>query len=327
MISPELLEEAVATGPKNTLADKKRAFLETITRSSDEKSPRYGRVVTSPIRYAGGKSLGVGHIISLLPDNIERVISPFFGGGSVEIACSKYLDLEVRGFDIFDILVNYWTVQISNPAALFKRLQSLRPNASTYAAVKSRLKAHWKGECKLSPEALAAHYYFNHNLSYGPGFLGWPSKIYLDERRYAKCLQNVRDFAPKRLSVKHSPFEKVFERYPNDFFYCDPPYYLGQDSKMFRGIYPQRNFPIHHNSFKHEELRDRLYSHRGGFILSYNDCPTIQKWYGRYQMFFPEWQYTMGQGETRIGLNRIAASTDHVKKSHEVLIYCPPRGA
>ena len=29
----------------------------------------------------------------------------------------------------------------------------------------------------------------------------------------------------------------------------------------------------------------------------------------------------MGQGETRIGKNRIEKGDDHVKKSHEILIY------
>ncbi|MUU35415.1 hypothetical protein C2R81_03745 [Helicobacter pylori] len=27
-----------------------------------------------------------------------------------------------------------------------------------------------------------------------------------------------------------------------------------ENSKMFKGIYPMRNFPIHYNGFKHEVL-------------------------------------------------------------------------
>ena len=38
----------------------------------------------------GGKSLAVGHIIKSLPP-IKRLISPFFGGGSVEIAIAQKL--------------------------------------------------------------------------------------------------------------------------------------------------------------------------------------------------------------------------------------------
>ena len=72
---------------------------------------------------------------------------------------------------------------------------------------------------------LAVHYYFNHNLSYGPGFLGWPSSIYLNKERYKKTIEKVRDFKVNNFEVKCASFEEAFEKYPNDFFYCDPHIY------------------------------------------------------------------------------------------------------
>lgn len=45
----------------------------------------YKRYLGSPLRYAGGKSLAVGHILEYLPDNLNKVVSPFIGGGSVEV--------------------------------------------------------------------------------------------------------------------------------------------------------------------------------------------------------------------------------------------------
>ena len=116
-------------------------------------------------------------------------------------------------------------------------------------------------------------------------------------------------------------FERTIPRHRDDFLYCDPPYYLDGDSRMFRGIYPQRNFPVHHKGFDHAALRDLLHEHTGGFILSYNDCEVIRDWYADFQIVEVEWQYTLGQGETRIGKNRIENGTrHHVKKSHELLI-------
>jgi DNA adenine methylase len=324
-VSPELFQLNIFAPTTTTFEKRKELFLKRIISTNVKSRFKYKRVITSPIRYAGGKSLGVGFVVELFPNNIERIISPFFGGGSVEIACSKYLNLEVIGFEIFDILVNYWKVQIENPKALFEKLSLFQPDAKTYKAVKKTLKAHWKKEKELSPIDLAAHYYFNHNLSYGPGFLGWPAKIYLNKERYKTLLEKVRDFSPGNLKVEQASFEEVFEKYPDDFFYCDPPYYIGKDSKMFKGIYPMRNIPIHHKDFPHETLRDLLKKHKGGFILSYNDCPTIREFYKEYKQYFPEWQYTLKQGETRIGVNRINAKTNHIKKSHETLIFCPPK--
>ncbi len=309
----------------NTLAYKKKTFLYRIKSSNPNSQNKYKRVVLSPIRYAGGKSLAVGHVIELLPENTKRVVSPFFGGGSIEIAMSKELDLEVIGYDIFNILCNYWKFQIEKPELLYKKLKELKPNKKTFEKIRLILNDVWKEKIKLDPLTLAVYYVYNFNLSYGPGFMGWSSDIYLNDKRYKRMTENIRDFDPKNLKVKCADFQEVIKNHPNDFLYCDPPYYIGKDSKMFRGIYPMRNIPVHHNGFPHEALRDLLKRHKGGFILSYNNCPTIRDYYKEFQKFFPSWQYTMGQGETRIGKNRIENGDNHIKQSHEIIIFCPPK--
>jgi DNA adenine methylase len=287
---------------------------------------KYKRVPCSTIRYAGGKSLAVGHIIELLPDNVTKVVSPFFGGGSVEISMSKYLDLEVKGYDIFDILCNYWKFQIEQPKLLYEELKKLKPNKEEFERIRKILNKVWKKEITLDPLTLAVYYVYNFNLSYGPGFMGWSSDIYLNDKKYKAIIERIRDFDPKNLKVECSDFREVIKNNPKDFMYLDPPYYIGEDSKMFKGIYPMRNIPVHHNGFPHEELKNLLKNHKGGFILSYNDCPTIREYYKDFRQIFPSWQYTMGQGETRIGKNRIEnGSEDNIKDSHEIIIFCPPK--
>ena len=318
-------EQIILMKGEMSLEEKKEKFLQIIKSLNRNSMNKYKRVAVSPIRYAGGKSLAVGHIIELLPNDIKRVISPFFGGGSVEISMSKYLDLEVIGFDIFDILMNYWKFQIEKPELLYEELKKLKPTKEEFERIRKILNKVWKKEVILDPLTLAVYFVYNFNLSYGPGFMGWSSDIYLNEDRYNKIIEKIRNFKPKNLKVECADFQEVFRKYPNDFFYCDPPYYIGENSKMFKGIYPMRNIPIHHKNFPHEILRDLLKKHKGGFILSYNDCPTIREYYKEYQQFFPSWQYTMGQGETRIGKNRIENGNGHIKGSHEILIFCPPK--
>ena len=217
----------------NTLSQRKEQFLRTLK----GKNLAYKRYTKSPLRYGGGKSLAVGLILEHFPNDISCVISPFIGGGSVEVASALELDLEVKAFDIFDILVNFWQVLITNSQSLYDELCKLEPNKETYALVKEELRKHYKNEAKLNKLTLARDYYFNFNLSYGPGFLGWMSKIYEDKTRYNNMLEKLRNFGSqseaKNLSVGCASFERVFESYPNDFFYCDPPYFLTGDSKMF----------------------------------------------------------------------------------------------
>ena len=154
-----------------------------------------------------------------------------------------------------------------------------------------------------------------------PDFGGWMSSVYAREDIYQKLIERVRDFDVKNIILKCGSFEKTIPRFRYDFLYCDPPYYLGPDSTVFKGIYLQRNFLIHHEGFNHELLRDLLLKyHKGGFILSYNDTPTIRKWYKDCKIVELPVQYTMGQGETRIGKNRKEKNRDHIKKIKELLI-------
>ncbi|STQ86351.1 adenine-specific DNA methyltransferase [Helicobacter muridarum] len=179
------------------LNEKKMCFLHSLK----GKSLAYKRYTKSPLRYGGGKSLAVGLILEHFPNDIKRLISPFMGGGSVEIASALELDLEVKAFDIFDILVNFWQVLIVDSLKLYDELLKLEPTKETYAEIKEELKAYWNERHKnanntpqkhLDSLTLARDYYFNFNLSYGPGFLGWMSKIYEDKSRYLNALQKIK---------------------------------------------------------------------------------------------------------------------------------------
>ncbi|GAA9359668.1 hypothetical protein HpHA252_14950 [Helicobacter pylori] len=175
----------------NQNASKKDVFLHNLRSNNG----RYKRYMKAPLRY---------------------------GGGSVEIACTAELGLEVLGFDIFDILVNFYQVLLKDKQALYNHLLSLEPTQETYNIIKQELKAHYKKECVLDPLILARDYYFNFNLSYGPGFLGWMSKIYTDKQRYLNALLKIKDFNAPGLKVECSSFEEVLLAYPNDFFYLAP---------------------------------------------------------------------------------------------------------
>ena len=304
-----------------SFSEKKATFLEAIKGYKN----KYKRVALSPVRYAGGKSLAVGYVVEALPA-VKRIVSPFFGGGSVEIAIAQKLGIQVIGCDINVDLSNYWYYQINHPDKLYNALQKLKPNKAEYNRVKAICKNFRENKVRLSDLERAVYFFFNHNLSYGPSYIGWASSVYLNEVKYQKMLEKVRDFkAP--IEVTNDSFEKLFEKYPNDFFYCDPPYFLKKDdptSKMFAGIYPERNKPIHHNTFNHERLRDLLLQHKGGFIVSYNDCSKSRAYYKNFELQYPSWQYTMGQGETRIsntlGNRDKSKANSHIKASHELLI-------
>ena len=307
----------------------------------------FKRVIISPLRYAGGKSKAIGLILKYFPCLREKkVVSPFFGGGSFELCLSQILGIQVIGYDIFDMLTNFWTQLIESPKQFVEELRKFEVTSEEFTRNRHILLHYWnkikpadlnyktkkvieltddeKGRLDDSIMMQSVYYYYNMSLSYGPMFLGWPSANEIKKDKYDRRMKKLENLQLKNLSVSTGDFEEVLERHKNDFLFLDPPYYLDGDSKMFKGMYPNCNFAIHHNNFKHEKMRDMLKSHRGGFFITYNNCPTIREWYKDFEQVFPEWQYTYGQGETRIGKNRKEGTNDNLKESHEIFIICPP---
>jgi len=291
----------------------------------------------TPIRYAGGKTRAIKHIIPYFPTDLTNVISPFMGGGSLEVYLTN-LNINVHGFDIFKPLVTFWDEMINDNQNFVNFLRTIEPTSENYKVVKDKL-VNWeytqemlkgwktdfyirKNPITLTPVEIASYYYFNHNTSYGPGYLGWPSSVYLTQAKWNKMIDDISKFNGSKLQVSQSDFSDVITGHPNDFIYLDPPYFMGKDSdnKMHAAIYPMKNIPVHHEGFNHELLRDLLHSHPGKFIMSYNNCETIREYYKDFRLEYPTWNYSMGNGETRIGENRTREGIVNHKESHEILI-------
>ena len=338
--------------------EKDKEYLSTYLKKIQSSSPKskYKRVCLSPLRYAGGKSKAVGLILENLPNLKEKkIVSPFLGGGSFEIVLSKELGYNVIGYDIFSFLTNFWNEVINNNELFIAELKKLIPDKDNYTRNRHILLNYWdkvkpvdlnyktKKKIELTEEEKtimdenktiqAAYYYYNMQLSYGPMFLGWPSSVYLKNDRYTKIIHKLEHIDVGNLEVRCDVFENVIKNHSDDFLFLDPPYYLGEDSKMFKGMYPNCNFAIHHTNFNHELMRDLLKEHKGGFFITYNDCPTIREWYKEFKQVYPKWQYTYGQGEKRVGKNRkdkkeedkSEEKKENVKESHEIFIICEPQ--
>jgi DNA adenine methylase len=322
--------------------EKEEKYLSSFLKTIRNKNGKYKRICISPLRYPGGKSKAIGLILENLPKLKEKkIVSPFFGGGSVELCLSQMLGIKVVGYDIFNMLTNFWNVLINYKSEFLKELTKFEINESEFTYNRHVLLNYWekikpedlnyktKNKLQLKPEDLnkldndsviqAVYYYYNMTLSYGPMFLGWPSSNEINKDKFKRKIKKIENLNLVNLEVGSASFEDVIIKHSDDFLFLDPPYYLGEDSKMFKGMYPNCNFPIHHNNFNHIKLAELLKKHNGGFLMTYNNCETIRELYSDCKFEYPEWQYTYGQGETRIGKNR-QLSKDNIKESHELII-------
>lgn len=353
--------------------EKEEEYLSIYLSKLKNKEGKYKRLLISPLRYAGGKSKAIGLILENLPKLKEKkIISPFIGGGSFELCASQELDIEVIGYDIFGMLVNFWNVLINNKDDFITELKKFNINKDEFTYNRHVLLNYWdkikpkdlnyktKKKVELKEDDLtlldndkimqAVYYYYNMTLSYGPMFLGWPSSNEIKKDKFERRINKLEKLNLKNLKVECLDFEEVILKHKEDFIFLDPPYYLDGDSKMFKGMYPNCNFAIHHNNFNHKKMCELLKNHTGGFLITYNNCSTIREWYKDYKFEYPEWQYTYGQGETRIGKNRKKDDKEddkdnndkeddkdkdndnpddnkkcNVKKSHEIFIICWPQ--
>ena len=279
---------------------KKHAYLRSIVKDNG-KYKRLNKI--SPLRYPGGKTKAIGLITDYVPDDLpKKILSPFIGGASLEIAWANNLDVdEVVGCDIFWPLVNYWQHQLNEPDQLADELSKFKPDNTSYKKNKEILREWYETpkQSNLTDLEAAAHYYYNMQLSYGPMFLGWqsPAKPTLDHE-YDRIVNRVRTFRCPKLKVELRSFEDSMQHYSDHFVYADPPYLLGYDSEVFKAIYPNQKGE-HHKGFDHEGFRDLINSRETEFIVSYNNCGTIRDWYKQHEQYYPEWQYSYQQGETR----------------------------
>ena len=323
--------------------EKDEPYLADFLKSIKNKNGTYKRNCISPLRYAGGKSKAIGLILENLPKLKEKkIVSPFFGGGSVELCLSQMLGIEVIGYDIFNMLANFWTILINNKNEFINELNKFQITEEEFTYNRHVLLNYWekikpvslnyktKNKILLKEEDLtklnnnpimqAVYYYYNMSLSYGPMFLGWPSSNEINKEKFKRRIEKLKKMNLTNLQVNCGSFEEVLGKHTGDFLFLDPPYYLEGDSKMFKGMYPNCNFAIHHNNFDHIKLAEMLKNHKGGFLMTYNNCSTIRELYNDCLFEYPEWQYTYGQGETRIGKNREQATKDNIKESHEIII-------
>ena len=79
----------------------------------------------TPLRYPGGKSRAVKHILPYIPEDVSRLCSPFFGGGSVELAVASR-GTEVIGYDKLVPLVWFWQALCADNERLADEVTALR---------------------------------------------------------------------------------------------------------------------------------------------------------------------------------------------------------
>lgn len=233
------------------------------------------------IPWIGGKTMLAKKITSLFPNDIDRYIEVFGGGGSVLFAKEKHAPLEVYN-DANGQLVNLFRCIRFHREELQREISGYVNAREVFDEIRERI--NMRGFTDIQR---AAMFYIMIKISYGA-----------DGRTYS-C--NKKNISPDYLSdiekrlktgagvvIEHKDFEnliKVYDR-PNALFYCDPPYHR-----------TEKYYDVEFNNSDHERLNSCLKTIKGRFILSYNDDEYIRELYKDFNITAVSRQNSLSRGE------------------------------
>lgn len=229
------------------------------------------------IPWVGGKSLLAKKIVEQFPDDIDRYVEVFGGGGSVLFFNEKHADLEVYN-DLNSCLVNLFRCAKYHRAELQREISGYFNSREMFEDIKARM--NMRGFTDIQR---AAMFYVMTKLSYGSNMRTFGgrkrnlSSDYLEqiEKRLEKVVIENKDFAD---------LIKVYDR-PKALFYCDPPYH--KTEYFYNAVFTEAD---------HERLKDILSGIKGRFVLSYNDDEYIHELYRDFEIIPVERQNNLSWG-------------------------------
>ena len=232
------------------------------------------------IPWIGGKSLLAKKIVSMFPDDFDRYIEVFGGGGSVLFAKDKHASLEVYN-DANGQLVNLFRCIRFHRQELQREISGYINAREIFEDIKAQINVRGMTDIQR-----AAMFYVQIKISYGAdGRTYGCNKKNISTEYLTEIEERLKSGAG--VVIENKDFEdliKVYDR-PNALFYCDPPYRTAQ-----------KYYDVPFSDSDHERLNRSLSNIKGRFILSYNDDEYIRELYKDYNITAVERQNNLSSG-------------------------------
>ncbi len=235
-------------------------------------------ITRSPLRYPGGKTRALDAIVQYIPADIDTMLAPFMGGGSIEIFMSAR-GVKVLGFDTFSPLVEFWQCLLKDKIALAKQVAKHYPLSKDHFYHLQQNQTEFPKKI----ERAAAYYVLNRSSFSGSTMSGGMSPGH--PRFNVSSIDRLKSFVVNdNLVVGKADFMQSLRKHPDLFTYLDPPYLV---KSVLYGVNGDA-----HKDFDHDLLAATLQK-RDRWLLSYNDCEEIRELYKGYRLVNPVWKYSM----------------------------------
>jgi len=245
----------------------------------------------SPLRYPGGKTRAckiIDKIISEYFDinNIDTLISPFFGGGSFEFYFQNKYNVKLIVNDKFTPLYNFWQQVKTNKYLLCGELRKIT------SVTKDQFASYRNTIMDLNNNVLqqAVQYFLINRCSFsGATLSGGFSQEASTKRFTPSSIKKIEELDFTNIEIYNDDFTDFIRLHyavKNALLFLDPPYYLEKKSKLYGN-----NGDMHEN-FNHQLLFDALQGKKN-WLITYNNCEYIRNMYKDYVILEVNWSYGM----------------------------------
>lgn len=246
----------------------------------------------SPLRYPGGKTRACKKLDIILNEHfnlkeINKIISPFFGGGSFEFFLQNKYNFKIIGNDKFEPLYIFWKICKNNNEELIDKLYKIT-NINKEIFIDYRNKVIDEHD-----ELNKAYYYFVINrCSFSGATLSGGFSEEASKKRFTKSsIDKIKNLNLSKFKFSNKDFEQFIEKYyenTNFIMFLDPPYYLEKGSKLYG------NKGDMHETFDHKKLFDMLVNKKN-WLMTYNNCEYIKELYKDFLIIDLNWSYGMNK--------------------------------
>ena len=253
----------------------------------------------SPLRYLGGKSKAIKKIIPYFPKT-DEILSPFLGGGGIELYMANMMGIRVYGYDNFQPLTNFWNHFKSVPGEVIEGMRQWMPLRGNFHYLR---KIYFDIEDPLQ-QAIA---FWALNKSSFSGLTLASTGIMGKQKEYTMDhFVKFRDFKAPNLTVKQAGFQESLNAHPDMFAYLDPPY-IGRERGYGDGKV---------KTFPHKELSEMVKERNGRgipTIVSYNNSQEVRDLYKGFRFAFPQWKYAVHTADGQKDSNEILILSRDIK--------------
>lgn len=226
-------------------------------------------MLSSPLKWVGGKSKLRAEVIALLPSDAECYCEVFAGAAWVLFGKPPHL-VEVIN-DTNGDLANLWRVIKWRPAELLERVHQNLYSRELFMELRQQRP---DGSDEM---ARAEWLYLLIQMSFGADVSRTQSTRFGFRNKSPRDLflnKSLEQFAPAKerlrgVFIENSDFADCIKRYdqPRTIFFCDPPY--------LETCGYAKEFTL----TDHERLADTLRGIQGRFLMTVNDHPVIRRLY------------------------------------------------